>query len=247
MINVNGIDWVQYFGTGIFNVKEITGRGPLSREINRRVIPGRKGSIRTSKRKKERKLGITFTLKGDSLANLREKTDELSSILNTEDDVPITFSDEPDITYFGIYGEDPDWKEVLYRGEGTIYFICSDPDKIGSEKTYDISNDTVTVVNNGSAETKPVIKARFSVSVSDFIITHSESGKSVRVIRNFAVNDVLEVDFPKEKIILNGIVSMPSLDVSLSDFFDLKPGNNTLTITPAGVATTEITFKERWL
>lgn len=228
-------------------ISKVTGRGPSGQEVTRKTIPGRKGTIKQSKRRPERILGVNFTINAASSLEIREKVDELSELLNTEEEAPITFTDEINKTYFGMLDGKPDWDEFIYQGKGIIDFVCFDPDKIGLEKTYDFVNDTVSPVNNGTALTKPTITATFTATATEFRVTHAESGQYVRIIRNFVVGDVLELDFAKEKVTLNGIVNMTLLDWANSDFFELKPGSNTLNVTPVGVANTEITYQERWV
>ncbi|PDY50313.1 phage tail protein, partial [Bacillus cereus] len=47
-------------------------------------------------------LEVEVTLKGASSFDLRKRLNELNSILDTEEEVPIVFADEPEMTYYGM-------------------------------------------------------------------------------------------------------------------------------------------------
>jgi phage-related protein len=99
----------------------------------------------------------------------------------------------------------------------------------------------------GTYKTFPRIEATFTAAASEFKIEHTQKGEYVRVVRDFVEGDVLEIFFGSQKIVLNGIITMTSLDWANSDFFTLDPGAQTLTIEPVDVSDTKIYWKPRWL
>jgi predicted phage tail component-like protein len=80
----------------------------------------------------------------------------------------------------------------------------------------------------------------------DITITQQETGKFVKIIWDFAAGDVLEIDLKKRKVSINGVLQMTAYDWRSTPYM-LLPGANTLTVVPAEVATTQITFRPRWL
>ncbi len=144
----------------------------------------------------------------------------------------------------------------LTAAEVLAYHNATKQYQVDADTTYSLAFDanlspgTVTnVVNNlGTASTLPVITAIFTkAGATDFKITHLESGKSIRVIYNFALNDVLVIDHEKCLVTINGLRAMTSLDLS-SRFFELDPGDNTLVATTTGGgAYTKVDYEERWL
>lgn len=237
MITYNGTDL-----SSMINVTSIGGRGPLSQNIIRSKIPGKKGSTFHRREIPERIIPVGFELVGNSLEDVRQKVNDLNITLNTEKEVPIVFSDEPSVTYYGALDGQPDWDEILFIGKGTIAILCTDPDKHGVERSSSIGSST-TITYAGSAKTKPTFTIDFTASSTNFEITNGE--KIVKLIRSFVAGDKVVVNFETEKITLNNNLSMTLLDWR-SKYFYLVPGSNTLSVT-ASVATVTMTYVERWL
>ncbi|MGY6209735.1 distal tail protein Dit [Cytobacillus firmus] len=103
------------------------------------------------------------------------------------------------------------------------------------------------VVNNtGSAESNPIIEVTFTAPATEFTITLQETGEFVRVIWNFVAGSKLEIDLAKRKVIIDGNVRM-SAYYWRNKPFKILPGSNNLLMSPAGVATTQIKFRPRWM
>lgn len=241
MIIFSGINLEDYI-----LVQDVGGRGPITVGNTHQSIPGRDGSITVGQALKSRMLWVKFAVKGESLVDLRQRVDVLNGLLYTTEDVPIQFTDEPGKTYYGRLDGSTDWEEIIYIGKGVFYLHCSDSLKYGSEMNAAFANDTVNLNVGGNYKTFPKFAVTFTAAASEFKFTHP-SGKYVRLIRNFIAGDELEVDFKTGKITLNGSLSMPILDWANSQFFELTPGSQTLTVTPAAVASVNIYWQSRWL
>ncbi|MEW9503235.1 distal tail protein Dit [Jeotgalibacillus marinus] len=239
MITFNGYDL-----TDLIQVTDINGRGPLSQTIISQSIPGKDGSFFQRRQLTERTLSVSFVVIADFLEDLRDKVDTLNSILITDKEVPIIFSDEPDKTYYGILEGDSDIDETVFIGQGTVSFLCSDPFKYGQETSIELEEETVVNVQ-GTYGTYPKLEVRFETQSDEFVITRSDTGQFVRIIRDFSPNDFLEVDFATGKIIINENVSMATLDWSNSDFFMLSPGSQEITISPS--TNSKLIWTPRWL
>lgn len=166
MLVFNGIDLEKYFeenyDQGFLMVNDIRGRGILSDEINELTVPHRPGSYFLSKRTPKRVLEVDFSLKGVSLFELRKRIDELNGLLNTDEPVKITFTDEPDFVYYGIKESVEENLEKSNIHQATITIICSNPFKLGSTRTVEFQTNerglAANVQNKGSVESNPIIE-----------------------------------------------------------------------------------------
>lgn len=225
-------------------VTAIGGRGLLGQEVIRTTVPGKDGSYPLRRYLKERPIPVDFVITNGETKSIREKVDELTPILRFDQDAPIVFPDEPGRTYYGALDGQPDWDEIKAIGRGRFHFLCSDPCKYGIEKTLSFGN-SVNFNPGGNYKTFPKIEITFTATSSECKITH-QSGKYVRVIKNFIVGDTLIIDFATGKITLNGSVSMQILDWVNSEFFTLSPGTQTLTVSPSGKGNSKVSWKPRW-
>ncbi|ANS49268.1 hypothetical protein IKE_02560 [Bacillus cereus VD196] len=166
MLVFNGIDLEKYFeenyDQGFFMVNDIRGRGILSDEINELTVPHRPGSYFLDKRTPKRVLEVDFSLKGVSLFELRKRIDELNGLLNTDEPVKITFTDEPDFVYYGIKESVEENLEKSNIHQATITIICLNPYKLGPTKTVEFQANerglAANVQNKGSVESNPIIE-----------------------------------------------------------------------------------------
>ncbi|PEX05789.1 phage tail protein [Bacillus cereus] len=166
MLVFNGIDLEKYFeenyDQGFLMVNDIRGRGILSEEINELTVPHRPGSYFLDKRTPKRVLEVDFSLKGVSLFELRKRIDELNGLLNTDEPVKITFTDEPDFVYYGIKESVEENLEKSNIHQATITIICSNPFKLGPTRTVEFQTNerglAANVQNKGSVESNPIIE-----------------------------------------------------------------------------------------
>lgn len=166
MLVFNGIDLEEYFEKkyeqGFFMVNDIRGRGILSDEVNKLAVPHRPGSYFLSKRTPERVIEVDFSLKGVSLFELRKRIDELNGLLDTDEPVEISFTDEPELIYYGIKESVEEKLEKSNIHQATISIICPMPYKLGPTKTVEFEMDgrglIANVQNKGSVESNPIIE-----------------------------------------------------------------------------------------
>ncbi|MBY0131361.1 phage tail family protein [Bacillus cereus] len=166
MLVFNGINLEEYFERkyekGFFMINDIRGRGILSDEINELTVPHRPGSYFLSKRTPKRVLEVDFSLKGVSLFELRKRIDELNGLLDTEEPVEISFTDDPGLVYYGIKESVEEKLEKSNIHQATITIICSNPYKSGLTKTVEFQANerglVANVQNKGSVESNPIIE-----------------------------------------------------------------------------------------
>jgi predicted phage tail component-like protein len=233
--------------TSFFRVKSISGRGLLNYEVNVLQIPGMPGGHPQSKRLPSRPITIDAIFMCKDEEELLKRLEELNGIFYTDKPVPLIFSDEPDRTYYATYtgaSEKGEWKGT-YRA--TLSFTCPDPLKYGEEQFMDFTSDTIKPFIQGTYETFPRIEATFESAASEFKIEQIQTGKYVRVVRDFIAGDVLVIDYSTGKITLNGILSMTVLRWAESEYYSLKPGVQSITISPTNRAKTKMFWNPRWL
>ncbi|MDH2862161.1 distal tail protein Dit, partial [Bacillus cytotoxicus] len=167
MLVFNGIDLEEYFAKkyeqGFFMVNDVRGRGVLSDEVNMLTVPHRPGSYHLNKRTPNRELEVDFSLKGVSFFELRKRIDELSGLLSTDDPVPISFTDEPDVIYYGTKEKVEENLEKSKIHQATITFICPMPYKLGKMQTHAFERNWTTEItsrfmNKGSVETPALVE-----------------------------------------------------------------------------------------
>lgn len=174
----NGIDLVAYFGKldkmDKFIVNNIFGRGPITQETMRLSVPGMNGSHLQGTRTPDRVLGVKISLRSSSLENMRKDIEDLNSLIATNIEVPIVFPDEPERTYFGVLDGETIWSEIIYTGQGTLYFTCPDPYKYGPEQPTAIPDDAAIIQNNGTADADPIFELEVLAPVT-FAMVQNEN------------------------------------------------------------------------
>jgi len=238
MITVNG----QYLGN-LLKVSQISGRGFLAPQDNIAIyVPGGLGTKFIKSKEEPRILKNTISILYDDMTPVRQAIRIIGSILNAEGLLSIEYNDEPGIVYFGKVSGSTDLDETAIIGKGTLEFECFNPRPVGLDKTFNMVTGQTIIRNEGAAETYPVLTVSFSGPTTSFSI--SDGDKIVKVIRNFVIGDIVKIDFNTRKILHNGVLSMPLLDLA-SRWFNLKAGQNTLIVSANSSVVME--YKERWL
>src|SRR5690625_1985233 len=226
----------------IIAIEYVQGRGPLNQDITRQSIPGRDGSYRIERRVHERPLDVVCAIVAKNEVELRDKTNYLNSILYTNDAVPIVFSDEPDVTYYGEYEGQPGWEDFWRHGRGTLPFICYDPFKYKPE-TRTRLNGNIEI--ESPAGVIPIFNIEFTENTSEFSIRHKQTRRHLTVKYDFGIGDKLTLNAVNRRVQINGITRMQTLTWD-SAWFELVHGNNVFEITQ-NVGNVELRYRERWL
>ncbi|WP_433959250.1 distal tail protein Dit [Cytobacillus horneckiae] len=239
------MSFLMEFNGNVLPIKilDVHGRGPLVQEVTRNVVSGQDGSYFIKRRLPDRSLSVSFMIpNAKSLNELRKKTDDLSRLLYVDHPSKIVFSDESNRYYRGILDGEPDWDELMSYGIGTLPFI-REPFKYGDRVNLHAKAE---IQNEGTNDASPVFKVVFKAAVDEFIVSHQETGGSVRVIWNFVAGDKLIIDLEKRKIIINGNVRMDAYDWR-NQPFKLKAGANNVQINHESEVDVEVEFTPRWI
>jgi predicted phage tail component-like protein len=106
--------------------------------------------------------------------------------------------------------------------------------------------DNISFTRVGTAPATPVIKVRFSGSVSEYKIIQTQSNKYIRVVNSFVSGDILLIDGNNNKIYINDVLHMDKLDLN-SQFFVLEYDENIFTINQYSSTETMISYSPTWL
>ena len=147
--------------------------------------------------------------------------DELTSWLITDDWVDLQFDDEPGRTYRAIVQNTiEDFEKFEEVRHGTVQFIAHEV--LGSTHNLSITSSYQTFDIKGQINTPWTSYTRFKIDTDQYILENNVGGKIVLNF-NFIEGDVLEIDYRKRKITLNGNNLAVALSLD-SHWFELKPG-----------------------
>jgi predicted phage tail component-like protein len=161
------------------SITDISGRGPISQDIETISVPGQAGAYFVQKNIPVRTIAVSIELTGLTLADIRAKVDTLNSYLKVDGPKSMVFNDESNRMYYGILSGNQDWNEVLFTGKGTLNFLCPDPFKYSSttsSASY-TSNETATITVNGNEPTEPVTTINVSADTTYISIYNSTTDK----------------------------------------------------------------------
>ncbi|WP_257151164.1 distal tail protein Dit [Bacillus toyonensis] len=186
----NGIDLEKQFtkkdDDGYLVVGIPQGRGVMSDEISRITTQNRPGSRYVKKRNPEVPLEVEITLKGVSSFDLRKRLNELNSILDTEEEAPIVFTDEPEMTYYGMKESVEELLETDRLYQCKVTFICTSAFKLGAQQSVKAkieSNNLLkaTVTNVGSKFAEPKFKIQVENPSTFIDIINKNGGQHFRI------------------------------------------------------------------
>ncbi|MGN4578393.1 distal tail protein Dit [Bacillus cereus group sp. MYBK74-1] len=134
---------------------------PVRRELLK--VPHRPGGYLLNTVTEERQIDVPFVIKAKNQSDLQKIKEDLANWLMTDQPCELVFDDEPDRTYLAVLDGSVNLEELVFRGKGTLTFICPMPYKLGKTKTSEFvqswSSETTTYFNNeGSVEAPPIIE-----------------------------------------------------------------------------------------
>ncbi|PEM73264.1 phage tail protein [Bacillus pseudomycoides] len=133
---------------------------PIERDIL--TTPGRPGGYLLQTNTKVRVIEVPVILKASSQDDLQKKKEDLADWLIQDEPKELIFDDEPDRTYMALLDGETDLDELIFRGKGSIHFVCPMPYKLGEVKTSGLSivgSDLKAVIpNKGTVESNPIVE-----------------------------------------------------------------------------------------
>ena len=217
---------------------KVTGREVISNELILEDV--HEGTITLDNRLPQRELEVTYVLKRTTSEQLQADYKALRKLLTTNEQVPITFSDDPDTVYFGrLSAMDtvPDDSNTIVS---TFVIHCDTPYKF---------SDLVTT--NGSVEIDtfyPTLPEQITLTIDSTTnnIEITNGSERITATGTFNAGSEVVIEFDKEEVTMtvNGTEATYMIDLQ-SDLenFVLKQGQ---TVT-SEQGTIELRMRERWL
>lgn len=131
---------------------------PIKRELLK--VPHRPGGFLLGTTTEERRIDVPFVIKAKNQSDLQKIKEDLADWLITDQPCELIFDDEPDRTYLAILDGALDLQELVYKGKGTLTFICPMPYKLGAEQTIEIDelNWGADINNAGTVDTDMIVE-----------------------------------------------------------------------------------------
>lgn len=95
----------------------------------------------------------------------------------------------------------------------------------------------------GTAKTEPFVTAVIKDEIPYLQLKCRD--EILRIHYDFKKNDVVKIDFEKEKVFINDELNMKTIDLLYADFFKLEPGINEIRTVP--MMQLDIKYVERWI
>lgn len=189
----------------------VTGREMISLEMDSDSI--KVGALISMQRIQPRLLTVQYKLEDKDPEELQNKFRQLMILLYQEEDVEISFKDEPGIKYYGRYSETDEVPGDTNSIFSSFSIYCQDPRKYSKTKQ---SGEKITM--HSPVETPPekiVVKLARSQSIK---ITNQNTKAVIRITgAAIYANDVLTFDMDKGILLVNGKDMTSILDLE-SDF-----------------------------
>src|SRR5699024_6040363 len=191
-----------------------------------------------------RVIEVPVYIKYNNLEEFRAITEDISSWLVHDEPKELIFNDEPSRMYYALV-DDTMNEEFLYNigTQSVIRFICGY--KYSLEKS--LTQGTHNIKGHKSTFWKS--HTTFTSSASKYILEFNTVGtKELRSINrleinfNFVASDILEIDFLKRQIKVNGNDISNTLSIINSNYMELPIGDVEFHATEE----TEITYRERY-
>lgn len=125
--------------------------------------------------------------------------------------------------------------------EFEVPLMAPDPRILANTATTITAAGTAT--NTGNFKASPVLTVTGSAA-GPIVIANTTAGKTVTISTSVPAAQLLVVDFKARTILLNG-VNRYDLVASTPQWFDIAPGNNTITYSGGG--TIALTWNDSWI
>lgn len=180
-------------------------------------------------------LPVPITIRSDK--RIEELKQELSDWLVHDEPKKLEFVDMSGLYYLAYY-RGMELNERYRFAKGVITFYLPNPYRFGVDKSLNIGTSFANHNVTGQVPTPWTSRTVFSGETKNYTLENDKGGKLL-LNYTFGENDVLEIDYEKRLIKLNGVARMPLLSLE-SNWFKLEPGVNRLKASHA----TTVSYRE---
>lgn len=157
-----------------------------------------------------------------SQKRIEELKQELSDWLVHDEPKPLTFKDMGGRYYLAYY-QGADLSEYDKRAKGTLIFYLPVAYRFGETKQLPVTTTFSTFTITGQDKTPWVSRTTFAAPASSYVLETNKGGR-IELKYSFIAGDVLEIDYEKRKITLNGKNIQTALQIVPTRWFMLEPG-----------------------
>lgn len=177
-----------------------------------------------------REISVPVKIDHKGFSDLQRIKEDLAGWLVTERPKPLEFADDPNRFYLAVVDGTMDLDEFLYWGEGLIKFVCPDPFKYSDKKQINV-NLTNNKIIEGHTFTPWKTKTTFTENQTGYELQFNSPGKTdlrdickIKLNYEFIRGDVLEIDYRKRRITVNGVDRSNILVILQSNYMELPIG-----------------------
>lgn len=133
---------------------------PIERDILK--VPSKAGGYLLQTNIDVRTIEVPVIIKSPNVNGMQKMKEDLADWLITDQPCELIFDDEPDRTYMAVIDGESDIEELIFRGKGTLKFVCPMPYKLGAVQTKQFANNAdgnfqADIANQGTVESMPII------------------------------------------------------------------------------------------
>lgn len=162
--------------------------------------PRRKGGART-KRKRFTDVVLPVPVVIRSETTIEDLKEDMANWLVHDEPKKLIFKDKPNRYYLAEY-DSMELDEKIHYAKGVINFYLAEGYRFGEEVTLNLTSSSKSFTVKGQESTPWKSRTRFSVPQSSYTL-ESNVGK-VLLEYDFIAGDVLEIDYDKRDVRLNG-------------------------------------------
>ena len=210
-----------------YRTLNVSGREMLGYDIQSERRSHGHGSIRYGKTLPSRVITVQYLLKAENPAQLQYRFDELRKALYSKDIVPITFADEPGVTYYGELESTETVPADRLSVISTFNIFCPDPFKYrnaivtGGEVVIDTFYPTIPQ------------KILVTTSTATNAIDISNGKQVIQLRGEVNAGTDIHIDIENQSVSANGVERLDLIDLH-SDFENFTVENGQTVTTSNG-------------
>ncbi len=194
-----------------------------------------------------RVLPVTVHMEYDNLSHFERLKEDVAWWLVHDKPKKLEFYNDPDRLYWAVVDSSVEYGDILpTAATATIPFLCGY--KYSHERKLTI-NDKLTSNIDGHKSTPWKTKTTFSEKQTGYELQFNSPGKSdlrdinkIKLNYEFVAGDVLEIDYSKRKVTVNGVDRSNILSILQSNYMELPIGEVQFSVSHK----TEFYYNERY-
>lgn len=193
-----------------------------------------------------RKITVPIYIRHDGFPHYQKLKEEIAYWLKHDEPKSLEFKDDDDRMYWAKVESIEQGDEYNFSADATIEFECDS--KYSHKRTLTIT-DTLTSNIDGHKSTPWETKTTFTANKTSYELQFNAPNKTdlrsigkIKLNYNFVTGDVLEIDYSKRKVTVNGVDRTNILVILQSNFMELPIGEVEFTASHK----TEFYYHERY-